>query len=240
MNMKRLLFLSTLCGVAAWSASGGAAANWDSGACPQPHTGAAPCFETQINGNTYHFNGSGGHSGDWHGLPEAEGGGDFQFSSDAIEVTCSATSARCGFSSSGQVKKCQDSSGVWRIGVRVNAVDLSPGDFLCNFVTVGGFPWYSKDTTIANHCPFEDDCDSFIPYDSSASTYTADFGSVDVGTSLGSLIDGEHLQGVVFTPGVGDTLDFSNKTFFACDETERDCSVDGILTLDNATSFDIY
>ena len=29
------------------------------------------------NGNTYHFNGSGGHADVWHGLPAAEGGGDF-------------------------------------------------------------------------------------------------------------------------------------------------------------------
>ena len=107
-------------------------------------------------------------------------------------------------------------------------------------MTVGGFPWYSRDPTFASLCPFEDDYDSFIPYDPSASTYTADFGSVDIGTSLGSVIDGAHLDGVVFTPGVGATLDFRNKTFFDCDETEGNCSVDGILNLDNATSFDIY
>ena len=71
--MKRKILLSSLWGVVAWSVSGGAAASWDSGACPQPHTGPAPCFETEINGNTYHFNGSGGHADEWHGLPAAEG-----------------------------------------------------------------------------------------------------------------------------------------------------------------------
>ena len=238
--MNRKLLPSTLLGVAAWSLYGVAVANWNTGACPQPHTGPAPCFETEINGNTYHFNGSGGHAGYWHGVPLAEGGGDFQFSSDAVDLSCPSASISCAFSSSGEVKKCQDSSGAWRIGVRVNTVELSAGDFVCNFLTVGGFPWYSKDPTIASHCPFEDDCDSFISYDPSASTYTANFGSADVSSPAGTLLSGEHLHGVVFTPGVGATLDISNKAFFDCDETEGDCSVDGVLTLGNATSFYIY
>lgn len=39
-----------------------------------------------------------------------------------------------------------------------------------------GFPWYSKDQSIGCHCPFEDDYDSFIPYEPSGSSYTANFG----------------------------------------------------------------
>lgn len=62
-------------------------------------------------------------------MPAAEGGGDFQFSGDNVEVDCPAVSVDCAFISSGEVKKCQDSNGVWRVGVRVNAVDLSAGDF---------------------------------------------------------------------------------------------------------------
>jgi hypothetical protein len=54
------------------------------------------------------------------------------------------------------------------------------------------------------------------------------------------LIDKEHLLGVVFIAGVGATFDFSNKAFFDCDEIEGGCPVDGILALDNSTSFDIY
>ena len=239
--MKRKILLSSLLGAVAWSVSGGAAASWDSGACPQPHTGSAPCFETEVNGNTYHFNGAGGHADEWHGLPAVEGGGDFQFSSQDINVACAAASPSCAFSASGQVKKCMDSNGAWRIGVRVNAVIISAGDFLCNFVTASGFPWYSKDPTISTHCPFEDDCDSFIPYDPNAATYSANFGGITVAATLvGTLIDDGHLHEVVFAPGVGATLTASNKTFFDCDDESLDCSVDAVLTLDNATSFDIY
>jgi len=238
--MHTKLLLSTLLGAAVWSHSSVAMASWDFGACPQPHTGPAPCIETEINGNTYHFNGSGRHAGAWHGVPVAEGGGDFQFSGDTVDFACTSVSISCQMSARGEVKKCQDSDGIWRIGVRVNAVDLLSGDFLCNFITVSGFPWYSKNPSITPHCPFEDDCDSFIPYDPSASTYTANFGSADVSTPTGTLLSGEHLHGVVFTPGVAATVDFSNKTFFDCEETEGGCSIDGILTLDNATSFDIH
>ncbi|WP_414433982.1 hypothetical protein [Alloalcanivorax venustensis] len=112
--------------------------------------------------------------------------------------------------------------------------------FLCNFVTLGGFPWYSKDPAMASHCPFEDYCDSFIQYDPSASSYTSNFGSVDVSSSLGTFIIGSHLHRAVFTPGIGAALDFSNNAFFDCEETEGGCSVDGVLSLDNAISFDIY
>lgn len=236
--MKTKLLLSTLFGVAAWSLSSLAMANWDTGACSG--SGTAPCIETEINGNTYHFNGSGGHAGVWHGRPAAEGGGDFEFSGSNVDLSCPSASPSCNLSLGGEVKKCQDSNGNWRIGVRVNSADVTPGDFLCNFITVGGFPWYSKDPTIASHCPFEDDCDSFIPYDPSASTYTANFGTIDVSAPTGTLVSGEHLHGVIFTPGVGATFDFTGpKTFFDCDETEGDCSINGILTLDNATSLDV-
>ncbi|MBM1144415.1 hypothetical protein GN155_011565 [Alcanivorax sp. ZXX171] len=239
--MKRKILLSSLLGAVAWSVSGAAAASWDSGACPQPHTGPAPCFETEINGNTYHFNGSGGHADEWHGLPAAEGGGDFQFSSEYVDIRCSLASPSCAFNASGQVKKCKDSSGAWRIGVRVNSINLSPGDFVCNFATASGFPWYSKDRTISNQCPFEDDCDSFLPYEPGASSYVGNFGTATISVTLiGILVEDEYLNGMVFTPGVGATLDFNDKSFMSCDAGEESCSVDGSLTLDNATSFDIY
>ncbi len=194
------------------------AANWDSGACPQPHQGPAPCIETEINGNTYYFNGNGGHVGGWHGRPAAEGGGEFNFSGTHLEFTCTWG---CNLALSGEVKKCQDSGGAWRISVRVTGVDMSPGDFACNFFTADDFPWYFKDPTIANHCPFEDDCDSFIPYDPSAPTYTANFGDITVDASLvGNLVNAEHLHDVVFTPGVGANFAFSSP-FYNCDEEDR-------------------
>jgi hypothetical protein len=237
--MNRKLLLSTLFGVIAWSISSVAAASWDTGACPQPHAGPAPCVETEINGNTYHFNGSGGHAGDWHGRPAAEGGGEFGFSGN-LDFSCTELTPRCELTWFGEVKKCQDSTGVWRIGVRVTDANMSAGDFLCNFFSMDGFPWYSGDSDAASHCPFEDDCNNFIPYDPGAPTYTARFGDITLSASLiGILANAEHLHGVVFTPGVGANFAIDS-AFFDCEEEEQTCSLDSVLTLDNGTSLDIY
>ena len=170
--------------------------------------------------------------------PAAEGGGDFEFSGDNVALDCPDQSVSCTLSLTGQVKKCEDSSGAWRIGVKVTGADVSAGDFLCSFLNVSGFPWYAKDPTIASHCPFEDACDNFIPYDPSASTYTANFGEVTVSSFLDTYVDAEHLHNVIFTPGVGANFDFQNSTFFDCDENEG-CSIDGVLTLNNGTSLDV-
>ena len=231
--MKTKLLLSALLGMAAWSFSGVATADWDTGACPGG--GSAPCIETVINGNTYHFNGTGGHAGIWHGRPAAEGGGDFVFEGDSVELNC-ALDLNCTLALSGQVQKCQDSNGEWRIGVKVTDANVSNG-FLCGVVNVGGFPWYAKDANIASHCPFEDDCDSFIPYDPSATNYTGNFGAINVSALGINLVNNEHVHGVVFTPGVGANFSFASD-FYNCDE-EGDCSIDGVLTVNNATSLDI-
>ena len=239
--MKTKLLLSTLFGMAAWSLSSVAAANWDTGACPQPHAGPAPCIETEINGNTYHFNGSGGHAGVWHGRPAAEGGGDFDFSGSNVDLVCGDTDPSCILTLSGQVKKCEDSNGDWRVGVKVTDSDVQAGDFLCNFISVSGFPWYSntQPEEDQDHCSFVDDCDNFVPYDPAATTYTANFGAITVDASLvGNLVNAEHVHGVVFTPGVGANFSFASD-FYDCDETAG-CSITGVLTLDNATSLDIH
>ena len=233
--MKTKLLLSAIFGVAAWSLSSMAAASWDSGPCPG--TGTAPCIEAVVSGNTYHFNGSGGHAGVWHGLPTT--GADFEFVGDNVELGCGSLGLDCTLSLGGKVKKCQDSDGAWRIGVQVNSSDVS-GNFLCNTVVLGGFPWYSKDPTIGSHCPFEDDCDSFIPYDPSASTYVGNFGEIDINVLGSPEVVAGHVHSVVFTPGVGANFAFLNKTFYDCEEESQDCSVNGTLTLDNATSLDIH
>ena len=224
----------TFLGLTAWSLSSIAAADWDTGACPAG--GSAPCIETEINGNTYHFNGTGGHADIWHGRPAAEGGGDFVFEGDSVEFACGIDFA-CTMALSGQVQKCQDSTGTWRIGVKVTGADFNAGDYVCDLYNLGSLPWYSKESDIAAHCPFEDDCDSFIPYDASASTYTGNFGSIDVSAFGISLVSQEHIHDVVFTPGVGANFYF-NSDFYDCDG-EAGCSIEGTLTVNNATSLDI-
>lgn len=219
--------------LAAWSLSSFAAADWDTGPCPG--TGTAPCIETEINDNIYHFNGIGGHVDAWHGRPAAEGGGDFMFSGDGIGVAC-GLDFNCSLTWSGRVKKCQDTSGNWRIGFQVNSASMSNGTF-CNSFAFSGFPWYSKAPSAIPHCPFEDHCDSLVLYDPNASAYIANLGSINMSV-LGIVVaDEEHLHGVVFTPGVGANFSFASD-FYNCEE-ETDCSIDGALTVDNATSLDI-
>ncbi|MEP2591652.1 hypothetical protein [Marinobacter alexandrii] len=233
--MKIKILPLTLLALGTWSLLFSfAAADWDTGACPG--TGSAPCIETVINGNTYYFNGTGLHADVWHGRPAAEGGGDFVFEGDDVDLEC-ALNLSCSVALSGQIKKCQDSSGEWRIGVQVNSATLSDGTF-CGSINVSGFPWYSKDPTITGHCPFEDDCDSFIPYDPDATSYAGNFGPVSVAALGAALVDGEHIHDVVFTPGVGANISFASD-LYDCNESQ-DCSMNGVLTITNATSFDIH
>src|SRR5690606_34639936 len=120
---------------------------------------------------------------------------------------------------------------------KVTGGDVSNGLF-CSTVALSGFPWFAKDPTITPHCPFTDDCDNFIPYVQNATTYTGNFGAVTV-TALGiPQVTNEHLHGVVYDIN-GASFDFTNKTFYDCDENDG-CSLDGILTLDNADELNIY
>ncbi|GAA5127710.1 hypothetical protein [Alloalcanivorax gelatiniphagus] len=231
--MKTKLLLSAVLGVAAWSLSSMAAADWDTGPCPGGSS--APCIEAVVNGTTYHFNGTGDHAGEWHGLPTT--GADFEFVGDSVELGCSGINLDCTLTLGGKVQKCQDSNGDWRIGVQVNSSNVS-GGFLCSTVVLGGFPWYSRDASLANHCPFEDDCDSFIPYDPSATTYSGNFGAIDISVLGSSRVSGGHVHGVTFTPGTGATFSFASQ-FYDCDDDEQGCEVTGDLVLDNATSLDI-
>ncbi len=244
--MKTKILLSAIIGVAIWALSSVTAASWNSGACPQPHTGGAPCIETVINGNTYHFNGDGGHAGSWHGLPAAEGGGDFDFSGSSVELGCPGINPICDIVLNGQVKKCEDSDGNWRLGVRVTGGNFS-GSFWCNYQDLSGFPWYLADSSNHSHpgqCPFTDDCDNFLPYDPSASNYVGHFGEVTISSFLGILIGTEHLHDVVFTAnnqGAAPTanINLTDKVFTDCNG-DGDCSIDGILYLDNAAELNIY
>lgn len=224
--MKGKIILSAILGFCAVSLSQVASAGWDPGACPQPHTGPAPCIEAIIGGTAYHFNGTGSHAGEWHGSPV---GGDLVFVG-ASQLGCSGLNLNCSLTLRGQVKKCQDSAGNWRIGVRVNSYNVAGTG--CGTITLGGFPWYAKDAAITPHCPFEDDCDSFIPYDPAAVNYTANLGEVDISVFFIPRVTDGHVHNVIFTPGVNASFAF-NTPFFDCDETNLGCTVNGLLQFNN-------
>lgn len=232
--MKGKILLSTLLTATIWSLSSLALADWDAGPCPGG--GTAPCIEAEVSGNTYHFNGTGDHAGEWHGLPTT--GEDFEFVADHVDWGCGGLNWDCSLSWSAKVKKCQDSNGDWRIGVKVNSTAIS-GGFACGTFVFGGFPWYTRDSTIANHCPFEDNCDSFILYHPSASHYVSNLGEVDLTVFGIPRITDAHLHGVVFTPGTGATFSFASQ-FYNCDEEDQGCVISGDLVLNNATSLDIH
>ncbi|MBF1802567.1 hypothetical protein [Alloalcanivorax profundimaris] len=233
-TMKIATLPLTLLGLTAYSLSSITAADWDTGACPGG--GSAPCIETEINDNTYHFNGTGGgHADAWHGRPAAEGGGDFVFEGDGVPFYCD-WSVDCALAWSGKIKKCQDNNGNWRVGFQINGASMSNGTF-CGLHRFSGFPWYTKDPGITPHCPFEDDCDSLIPYDGNASSYTANVGNIGISALGVPLVEDEHLQGVIFSPGVGANFAFASD-FYNCDD-DANCYLDGALTIKNAASLDI-
>ncbi|WP_370202621.1 hypothetical protein [Alloalcanivorax venustensis] len=237
--MKKTL-LSVLLGMQAWLLSSVVVAGWEEGPCPQPGTGPAPCFElTDDNDDVWHFNGDGAHAAEWHGHPL---GGDLVFSGNNVDLSCSGFGMNCTFSLGSQVKKCQDSNGDWRIGVRITSGEASDGLF-CGTIVLAGFPWYSKDPTIPNHCPFEDDCDSLIPYVNGAFSYTANLGAIDMSILASPVVTDGHLNNLVFTPGIvanGEaTVDFTNKAFYGC-AGDNDCDIDGVAQLSNAKSLYIY
>ena len=231
--MKRKLLLSIFLATVTWSLTGIASADWDAGPCPGG--GTAPCIEAEVSGTTYHFNGTGDHAGEWHGLPTT--GEDFEFSG-VTEWGCSGLYWNCTATWGAKIKKCQDSDGDWRIGLQINSASMT-GGFLCTTMTWGGFPWYSKDTTNSNHCPFTDDCSNFTPYDTSASSYTNNFGTINIIVLGISRLVNSHMHGVVFTPGTGASFGF-NSNFYDCDEEDQGCYLDGTLVLQNATSLDIH
>lgn len=234
--MKAKLMISAFLGMAAWSVSNISLAGWDEGPCPQPHTGPAPCIEVLDNNDVYwHFNGDGSHADIWHGAPPA-GANDLSFSGPS-DLDCGDLGANCTLTLNGQVKKCQDSNGDWRIGVKVNSSSIGGGG-LCSFIGLGGFPWYTGSIDLP-HCPFEDDCDNFIPYTPSPNTLTGTVGSIDI-TLLGiPRVTGGHVHGVIFTPGCNPTFTF-NSDFYDCDEESEGCSVNGVLTATNIQCLNIY
>ncbi|MFP1682781.1 hypothetical protein ACLD0W_09730 [Alloalcanivorax sp. C16-1] len=230
--MKRKILLSAFLATATWSLPGLATADWDTGPCPG--SGTAPCIEAEVSGTTYHFNGTGDHAGEWHGLPTT--GEDFVFSG-ATTWGCSGLNANCTWNWGVKIKKCQDENDDWRIGLQVNSASMT-GGFICGLLTWSGFPWYSKDVANSSHCPFTDDCSNFTAYDATASSYTNNLGAIDHIIFGTPRVENGHLHEVVFNPGTSANLVF-NSQFYDCDDEDQGCSINGTLTVTNATSLDI-
>ena len=217
--MKRKFILLIIFAFSAISLSLPASAGWEPGPCPQP-SGPAPCIESNTaSDGVWHFNGSGGHADEWHGAPS---GGDIIFSGNA-NLACSGLNIECDLALIGQIKKCQNLNGDWHVGIRATSFNLS-GGLICGTISLSGFPWYSKDSSITPHCPFEDVCEDFNTYIPGASSYTFNIGSIDIGVlGIPRVTDG-HLHGVLFSnPGI---LSF-NSGFFDCSENSLNCDVVG-------------
>lgn len=253
MNVKQIkLILASVMGVGLMGASQFATADWESGACPRPNNGPAPCIEHQDStGAWWHFNGDGSHADEWHGYPTNEDGQspeqDFQFTG-TTDLSCTLGAFTCDLTLNGEVKKFQDGEGNWRIGVRVNSgsVAVGNGDDECEDITVGGFPWY------AGHDP--DHNGSFsgqhvlssttgIVYTGTSSVYTGHVGQIDVGYSVFgfpvSLVSDGHLHDVeyenssssfLFGSAGGGSQDNIIYEGGAADD-DSGCTVDGALTL---------
>ncbi|GAA5138833.1 hypothetical protein [Alloalcanivorax gelatiniphagus] len=231
--MKRELLLSAFLAAATWSLPNLASADWDTGPCPGG--GTAPCIEAEVSGTTYHFNGSGDHAGEWHGLPTT--GEDFEFIGPT-QWGCNGLNWNCTVTWTNKIKKCQDSAGDWRIGFQVNSASVS-GSFPCAAFVMSGFPWYTKDAKAVSHCPFTDDCNSLIPYSPGASSLVTNLGEIDVTIFGIPRIADSHLHNIVFTPGPSANFSLASE-YYDCDDTEVGCSIYGTVSLSNATSLDIH
>lgn len=227
--MRTKLLLSTIAGIAAWSISQGVFAGWLPGQCDS-NPGPAPCIEAKINGTYYHFNGNGGHAGEWHGSPT---GGDFMFSGPS-ELNCLDIDANCTLALYGQVMKCEDSNGDWRLGVKVTNYNISPSSGTCGLIRLGGFPWYANEDVLP-HCPFGSTCDDFVPYQGNV-PHSAVIGGVNISVIL-PLVTNGHVHGVTFNPGPSTNFSF-NSDFYNCSEGVTTCSVNGILYLNGPGSGD--
>ena len=227
-----------LFGFAAFALSQTAAADWESGACPRPHNGPAPCIEYDDGTNLYHFNGSGGHSPDYHGAP---GGGEMEFCGTTIlccEVFGSPIELECNLCLTGLVNKAPDGSGGWQVGIEVTGGTVSPGDDGCNDISLGGFPWHASN----NGAHSGHSASTGVPYTVGAGSYTGSIGDTIAVTYLGfvPLVSGGHIHDVSFVNGSPSYFDFDGTLYQggSAHNSPYNCEVDGNLEItdgDNIT-----
>ncbi|SOC28046.1 hypothetical protein SAMN05877962_1322 [Alloalcanivorax xenomutans] len=225
--MKAKIIMLSALGVASFGLTQAANASWDSGACPQPHTGPAPCVERNINGTWEHFNGDGSHADEWHGPIEFVG---------TSTLGCSIATAECTLSLTGNVKKFQDGSGNWHIGIQVVDGDVT-GSGLCPGINLSGFPWYAGPTTM--HTGFSSS--TGIPY---PGPYVGNMGNINL-TALGGLItvNNSHVHDVTFdNNGSGASyFDFDSPLYTGGNsDNDSGCDVDGRLFVNTYDDINIY
>lgn len=232
MNTKGIkLVLASAFGMSLMGLSQISTAGWTSGACPQPHTGSAPCVERTSDGGTTweHFNGSGGHADDWHGPFEFVG---------TSTLGCSFIQPTCTLSLTGNVKKFQDGNGDWNIGVQVVSGDVT-GSSTCDGIELSGFPWYAGPTSM--HQGFG--TSTGIPYPGS---YIGNMGDINLDALGGFInIDDAHVHNVEFnnngTAPSPSYFDFDSQLYTGGDDdNDSDCNVDGTLYIDNYDDINIY
>lgn len=230
--MKKAILASMILGFAGLCLSHQAAAGWQPGPCPQPHTGLAPCIEsiTETAG-TWHLNGDGSQPSEWHGAPD---GVDFSFSGPVF-TGCDALDIACTVTFLGQIRKCRDANGDWRVGVRATSFAMS-GSFICNTVSLGGFPWYSTDSAMPPHCPFDDTCENFNYHTPVNNPYIFNMGPADVTVLFISRIIEGHIHDVEFHHGMNNTYFKFDSLFYDCSENPMGCYVEGELEYNGDTS----
>lgn len=232
--MKAKIIMLSALGVASFGLTQAASAGWDSGACPQPHTGPAPCIEhyDASTGTTTHFNGSGSHAGVWHGDPAT--GAPFTFKGRTT-LQCSFATVECDLALDGKVRKVYDSANsTWKVGIEVSNATVDNGTF-CNAVTVSGFNWYMDEN--GEHGPYSDNDDVGIPYDASATPpidLVASIGPIGVQVPLlGIDVNNGHMHDVTYdnlnTFSFG--TDWRDPTIYDSNENSTGCSVSGDLQL---------
>lgn len=227
--MKAKIIMLSALGVASFGLTQAASASWDSGACSGG--GSAPCIEWSDGSNTYHFNGSGGHAGDWHGHP---GGGDFEFTGPT-NLVCDGIPVDCDLTLYGQVRKAYDSTAnTWKVGIQVTNADVT-GGFTCGFVDVGGFPWFVDENH--EHGPYTNAVDVGIPYP--ITSFIGSIGEIDVAVPiLGISVTDGHMHDITYNNS--DTFSFGTGTLDeiiyingAADD-DSGCRVSGDLRLQPA------
>ena len=229
--MKPKIFILSVLGAASLGLSQAASANWQSGICPQPNMGPAPCIEWSDGTNTYHFNGDGGQAGEWHGHPN---GGSFNFKGRTTLI-CDNNTVECDLGLDGRVRKDYDPvDGTWKVSIEVSDATVDNG-LLCGFVNVSGFPWYIDEND--EHGSYTSAVDVGIPYNN-ATTPPIDFiGSIGpIGVSvplLGINVTNGHMHDITYDNS--NTFSFGtgmlDENIYASDETLTGCTVSGDLDL---------